>query len=65
MNDLLGMILNESVDGNVSVESMSDKERCKNSLLEFTRTYLWDNDKEDWSTLCDFHYDIAHRLLIS
>ncbi len=61
--DLLKQILEDSSgqSGGVSL-GLSDKERCRNSLLEFTRTYLWDHEREDWDKLCEFHYDIAHRL---
>lgn len=59
MDDLLGLILNESADGNVSVGSMSDKERCRNSLVEFVKTYLSDGQLDEF---CEFHYAISARL---
>jgi predicted phage terminase large subunit-like protein len=63
MTDILSEILGITKDENkVTGDPQSDKERCRYNFLEFTKTYLWDNDKEDWDSLCEFHFDIANRL---
>jgi Terminase-like family. len=53
------MIINEDPTGNIVSTDMSDKERCRNSLVEFVKTYLSDGELDDF---CSFHYDIADRL---
>lgn len=41
--------------------AQSDKERCRYSLVEFVKTYL-SSTGDTLDDLCQFHYDIAHRL---
>jgi len=63
--DILGEILgNQEVieERLIITDKSSDKDRCRYSLLEFTRVYLWDEEREPWDSLCEFHYDICKRL---
>ena len=40
---------------------LTDKERCRNSLIEFEKTYL-SGSGDTLDNFCSFHYDICHRL---
>lgn len=42
-------------------QRLSDKERCRYSLVEFVKCYLSDSGDE-LDELCSFHYEIAERL---
>lgn len=40
---------------------LTDKERCRGSLVDFAKTYL-SNSGDKMDELCSFHYDICARL---
>ena len=60
-DDLRKVIKNKKND-NVEIDDTSDIERCRFSLLEFTKTYIWNHEREDWNNLSEFHFDIAQKL---
>lgn len=64
LSDLFACIdPSENVANESKKNRLSDKERCRYSLVEFVRVYLSDGAAgEALDDLCDFHYDIASRL---
>jgi len=47
---------------NIETDGASLKEKCRFSLLEFTKEYIWNHEAEDWDNLSEFHFDICTKL---